>query len=114
MSNNTVNNNSNGYASNNNFDGCPALMSDGRFLTNYKPNCEMNKRIEGTFNKNVPMSSWEYKYNLTNNADKVIGFGSHIQITAFSDNNSYETVGISKNQDFYPAKDFFRLKKDLT
>jgi len=34
--------------------------------------------------------------------DKVIGFGSHIQITAFSDNNSYETVAISKNQDFYP------------
>ena len=36
-------------------------------------------------------------------ADKVIGFGSHIQITAFSDNNSYETSAISKNQDFYPS-----------
>ena len=36
-------------------------------------------------------------------ADKVIGFGSHIQITAFSDNNSYETKAISKNQDFYPS-----------
>lgn len=35
--------------------------------------------------------------------DKVIGFGSHIQITAFSDNNSYETKAISKNQDFYPS-----------
>ena len=77
MSNNTVNNsnnNSNGYASNNNFDGCPALMSDGRFLTSYKPNCEMNKKIENTFNKNIPMTSWEYKYHLTNNADKVMGF----------------------------------------
>ena len=36
-------------------------------------------------------------------ADKVIGFGSHIQITAFSDNNSYETSAISKNQNFYPS-----------
>ena len=36
-------------------------------------------------------------------ADKVIGFGSHIQITAFSDNNSYETKAISRNQDFYPS-----------
>ena len=36
-------------------------------------------------------------------ADKVIGFGSHIQITNFSNNNSYETEAISKNQDFYPT-----------
>ncbi|MEE2699800.1 MAG: FtsX-like permease family protein [Bacteroidota bacterium] len=36
-------------------------------------------------------------------ADKVIGFGAHIQITAFSDNNSFETKAISKNQDFYPS-----------
>jgi lipoprotein-releasing system permease protein len=36
-------------------------------------------------------------------ADKVIGFGSHIQITNFSNNNSYETGAISKNQDFYPT-----------
>ena len=36
-------------------------------------------------------------------ADKVIGFGSHIQITAFSDNNSFETNAISKHQDFYPS-----------
>ena len=36
-------------------------------------------------------------------SDKVIGFGSHIQITAFSDNNSYETKAISENQEFYPS-----------
>ena len=30
----------------NNFEGCPAIMSDGRFITNYKPNCEMNRTIE--------------------------------------------------------------------
>ncbi len=36
-------------------------------------------------------------------ADKVIGFGAHIQITAFSDNNSFETKAINKHQDFYPS-----------
>ena len=83
MSNNVVNNNNSnnsnnsaqtGYASDNFFEGCPALMSDGRFITNYKPNCEMNRRIESTFNKgtDVPMSSWEYKYHLTNDTEKVL------------------------------------------
>ena len=81
MSNNVVNNNNSnnsnnstqtGYASDNFFDGCPALMSDGRFITNYKPNCEMNRRIESTFNKGTPMSSWEYKYHLTNDTEKVL------------------------------------------
>jgi lipoprotein-releasing system permease protein len=35
--------------------------------------------------------------------DKVIGFGSHIQITNFDYNVSYEARPISKNQDFYPG-----------
>jgi len=57
----------------NNFEGCPAIMSDGRFITNYKPNCEMNRTIERTFQSKVPLTSWEYKYNLTNQADKIMG-----------------------------------------
>lgn len=76
MSDNTVNftnNNTNNLGGDNNFDGCPALMSDGRFITNYKPNCEMNRTIEKTFNNNGPLTSWEYKYNLTNQTDKVMG-----------------------------------------
>ena len=36
-------------------------------------------------------------------ADKVIGFGAHIKITAFSYNNSFETKAIAKLQDFYPS-----------
>ena len=36
-------------------------------------------------------------------SDKVIGFGAHIQITAFSDNNSFETKAIAKHQNFYPS-----------
>ena len=34
--------------------------------------------------------------------DKVVGFGSHIQIINFDSNNSYETKPISKNQAFLP------------
>lgn len=34
--------------------------------------------------------------------NKVIGFGSHIQIINFDSNNSYETQPISKNQTFLP------------
>jgi len=69
MSNNKVNSN---LVPNNNYKDCPALMSDGRFITNYKPNCEMNKNIERTFKNNVPMTSWEYKYHLTNKSDNIL------------------------------------------
>ncbi len=34
--------------------------------------------------------------------DKVIGFGSHIQINKYDFNSSYEATPISKNQHFYP------------
>lgn len=34
--------------------------------------------------------------------DKIIGFGSHIQITRYELSNSYETAPVSKQQTFYP------------
>ncbi len=34
---------------------------------------------------------------------KVVGFGSHIQITNYDTNLSFETKPVSKNQDFYPS-----------
>ena len=36
-------------------------------------------------------------------SSKIIGFGSHITISSFTQNQSYETVPISINQDFYPS-----------
>ena len=44
----------------------PARMSDGRFITDYYPNCSMNLSAQ----KN--MSSWQYKMFLTSNANNVI------------------------------------------
>ena len=55
---------------NNNYDDCPALMSDGRFITSYKPNCEMNNTISGLFDEKK-LSSWELTYYLTTEAGKV-------------------------------------------
>ena len=37
--------------------------------------------------------------------NKVIGFGSHIQITNFDSQNTYEASPINKNQPFYPSID---------
>ena len=37
--------------------------------------------------------------------DKVIGFGSHIQINKYDFNSSYEASPISRNQHFYPSID---------
>ena len=37
--------------------------------------------------------------------NKVIGFGSHIQITSYDSQNTYEASPISKKQDFYPELD---------
>jgi len=37
--------------------------------------------------------------------NKVIGFGSHIQIVNYDANTSFETAPVSKNQSFYPGLD---------
>ena len=43
----------------------PARMSDGRFMTDYSPNCEMNMDLQ----KN--MSSWQYRQLLTSDSDNI-------------------------------------------
>lgn len=45
----------------------PARMSDGRFITDYHPNCSMNLSAQ----KN--MSSWQYKLFLTRNTNNIMG-----------------------------------------
>ena len=46
--------------------GFPARMSDGRFLTNYWPNCALNSGIQGE------MNSYIYRQFLTNNATSLM------------------------------------------
>ena len=54
---------------NNYYEDCPALMSDGRFITSYLPNCEMNNNVAKLYS-GKPLTSWEYTYYLTNEAGK--------------------------------------------
>jgi|TARA_Y100000389_G_C17396476_1_gene482836 hypothetical protein len=44
----------------------PARMSDGRFITDYYPNCEMNAGISNN------MSSWQYRLLLSKQSNNVI------------------------------------------
>jgi len=59
-----------------NYKGFPARMSDGRFMTNYQPNCLMNKNT----------NSYEYRQNLINNA---------MEIMQKEDNENQEKYGCS-------------------
>ncbi|KAB1062722.1 ABC transporter permease [Salibacter halophilus] len=44
---------------------------------------------------------------------KVVGFGSHIQISSFDNAQGVDIHPISKNQDFYPAADSFRQVENI-
>ena len=44
----------------------PARMSDGRFITDYSPNCQLNGQLQ----KN--MTSWQYRTYLTRYTDKLM------------------------------------------
>lgn len=44
----------------------PARMSDGRFITDYTPNCDKNLLLK------KKMSGWEYRNYLINNAEEIM------------------------------------------
>jgi len=45
--------------------------------------------------------------------NKVIGFGSHVQITSYDSQNTYEASPISVHQDFYPSLDTVKGVKHI-
>jgi len=49
--------------------GCPALMSDGRFITNYTNNTVLNQEIR---NINKINSTHEYRSFLQKNTEKIL------------------------------------------
>ena len=55
--------------SNNKYFNCPALMSDGRAFTDYRPSSDVNNMIR--YSNNV-MSNYEYRQFLINNASKIM------------------------------------------
>tara|TARA_Y100000389_G_scaffold187223_1_gene208419 strand:- start:50 stop:355 length:306 start_codon:yes stop_codon:yes gene_type:complete len=50
----------------NNYHELSARMSDGRFITDYSPNCELNFKLQNN------MSSFQYRFYLTKYTDKII------------------------------------------
>ena len=44
----------------------PARMSDGRFITNYLPNCQLNLMYQ------QDKTSWQYRAYLTRMSDKIL------------------------------------------
>ena len=44
----------------------PARMSDGRFITDYSPNCMLNNKYQQS------MNSFEYRNYLTNNSNQIV------------------------------------------
>ena len=55
--------------SNNKYFDCPALMSDGRIMTDYRSSNTLNDLIRIS---NNTLSSFEYRQFLTNNADNIM------------------------------------------
>ena len=55
--------------SNNKYFDCPPRMADGRFFTDYRPNCFINNRIKV---ENKLVNSYDYRMFLTRNADKLM------------------------------------------
>jgi len=55
--------------SNNKYFDSPALMSDGRQFTDYRPSCDMNNMLRV---KNSLPNSFKYRMFMTNNAEKIM------------------------------------------
>ena len=51
-----------------NYKKYPPRMSDGRFMTEFRPNCLVNKNIMDTMN----MDSYEYRMYLTKSAESIM------------------------------------------
>ena len=57
------------YTSNNQYFGCPALMSDGRTFTDYRPKCVVNQEI---IDANNISNSYDYRQFLISNANNLM------------------------------------------
>ena len=70
----------------------PARMSDGRFMTDYSPNCQRN------FFYQKDMTSWQYRMYLTNMADTILEKEHDMDEEEFGCNDCSKNVFIPKNE----------------
>lgn len=59
----------------------PALMSDSRFLTNWKSNCEVNNHLK--YNANL-VTNYDYRQYLIKNAQEVMDFNHKLSFMCTS------------------------------
>ena len=55
---------------NNQYNDCPAIMSDGRFITDFSPRCLQEFQLRAKDGR--PLTSFEYRQFLVNNAEDII------------------------------------------
>lgn len=60
-------------------------MSDGRFMTNYSPNCKMNEMIMKSSGQNL--TSWEYKEFLVKNTDNLLNATEQVNALLYGCND---------------------------
>ena len=68
-------------ATNNNHYDKPAMMSDSRFLTNWKSNCEVNNHLKHSANL---VTNYDYRQYLIKNAPEIIGFNQKLSVMCTS------------------------------
>ena len=59
----------------------PALMSDCRYLTNWKSNCEVNNHLK--YNANL-VTNYDYRQYLIKNAHEIMGFNHKLSVMCTS------------------------------
>ena len=55
---------------NNKFHDCPAIMNDGRFITDYRQNVMINKQLQKQ--NNIKLNNYEYRQFLIKNARRIM------------------------------------------
>tara|TARA_B100000902_G_scaffold398237_1_gene464342 strand:+ start:2365 stop:2742 length:378 start_codon:yes stop_codon:yes gene_type:complete len=68
-------------ATNNNHYDKPALMSDSRYLTNWKSNCEVNNHLKHSANL---VTNYDYRQYLIKNAPEIMNFNQKLSVMCTS------------------------------
>jgi len=95
-------------ATNNIHNDKPALMSDTRFLTNWKSNCEVNNHLKYSAGLNT---NYDYRQYLINNANDIIGFNNKLSKMCTSNSVLGEKAEYGYNES--DLKNLYLSRKEL-
>ena len=95
-------------ATNNNHYDKPAMMSDSRFLTNWKSNCEVNNHLKHSANL---VTNYDYRQYLIKNAPEIIGFNQKLSVMCTSNAVLGNQPEYANNG--YDLKNLYLSRKEL-